>query len=62
MFGDRVKHWITLNEPAVFSDAGYGSCEMAPGQCGGPALARYARHYSLLAHAKAYEIYDTGNL
>jgi len=60
LFGDRVKYWITLNEPAVFSDAGYDHCEMAPGECGGPYLGRFARHYSLLAHGKAYEIYDNG--
>ena len=22
-FGEKVKYWITLNEPAVFSDSGY---------------------------------------
>ena len=60
LFGDRVKYWITLNEPAVFSDAGYDHCEMAPGECGGAGLGRFARHYSLLAHGKAYEIYKTG--
>ena len=26
-FGDRVKHWITLNEPEVFIDEGYWWCE-----------------------------------
>ena len=60
LFGDRVKYWITLNEPTVFSDAGYDHCEMAPGECGGAGLGRFARHYSLLAHGKAYEIYNNG--
>nr|UTN00717.1 BGlu2 [Centaurium erythraea subsp. erythraea] len=31
-FGDRVKHWITLNEPSTFSDAGYASGVYAPGR------------------------------
>ena len=57
-FGDRVKYWITLNEPAVFSDAGHNYCEMAPGICGGNELGRQARHNSLLAHAKAYRVYE----
>ena len=29
-FGDKVKDWITLTEPAVFSDAGYADCTMPP--------------------------------
>jgi len=57
-FGEKVKYWITLNEPAVFSDAGYNYCEMAPGMCGGDELGRKARHNSLLAHSKAYRVYE----
>ncbi|MGQ9663513.1 MAG: glycoside hydrolase family 1 protein, partial [Kiritimatiellia bacterium] len=29
--GDRIKYWMTLNEPSVFVGMGYGSGEHAPG-------------------------------
>ncbi|KAL6966359.1 beta-glucosidase [Sarracenia purpurea var. burkii] len=32
-FGDRVKHWITLNEPWSFSYCGYALGIQAPGRC-----------------------------
>ncbi|KAM7502629.1 hypothetical protein LguiB_001533 [Lonicera macranthoides] len=32
-FGDRVKHWITLNEPWSFSYGGYVLGTFAPGRC-----------------------------
>ncbi|KAL7617716.1 hypothetical protein Lser_V15G00684 [Lactuca serriola] len=34
-FGDRVKHWITLNEPYTFAAMGYAYGTMAPGRGGG---------------------------
>ncbi|MBS1524939.1 MAG: family 1 glycosylhydrolase, partial [Bacteroidetes bacterium] len=33
-FGDRVKHWMIMNEPAVFSGAGYFLGVHAPGRTG----------------------------
>jgi len=55
-FGDRVKHWITLNEPWVVSILGYGQGIFAPGRISNtePYL---AAHNLLLAHAKAVEVY-----
>ena len=55
-FGDRVKNWITLNEPWVVAILGYGLGEFAPGRVSHsePYL---AGHNQLLAHAKAVEAY-----
>jgi beta-glucosidase len=33
-FGDRVKHWMVMNEPAVFTGAGYFLGIHAPGRRG----------------------------
>ncbi|UZR99307.1 GH1 family beta-glucosidase [Chondrinema litorale] len=54
--GDRVKKWITLNEPWVVSILGYGQGVMAPGRISNsePYL---AAHNLLLAHAKAVKCY-----
>ncbi|XP_024528660.1 beta-glucosidase 6-like isoform X1 [Selaginella moellendorffii] len=66
-FGDRVKDWITLNEPHAFAFYGYGVGLLAPGRCspeignctgGDSSTEPYAvTHHLLLAHAKATEIY-----
>ncbi len=55
-FGDRVKHWITLNEPWVVSILGYGQGVFAPGRVSNvePYL---AAHHLILAHARAYRVY-----
>lgn len=55
-YGDRVKHWITLNEPWVVSILGYGQGVFAPGR-----KSRHepyiAGHHQLIAHAKAVNVY-----
>ena len=57
-FGDRVKHWITLNEPANHAVYGYARGEHAPGRTVAPNKEPYvAVHYMLLAHAHAAAIY-----
>ncbi|KAB1227610.1 Beta-glucosidase 12 [Morella rubra] len=67
-FGDRVKRWITLNEPWSYSSGGYASGMLAPGRCsswqnlnctgGDSATEPYlVSHYQLLAHAAAVEVY-----
>jgi beta-glucosidase len=51
-FGDRVRRWITLNEPWVSSNIGYRYGRHAPGLEDG-ALAVAANHHLLLAHGQA---------
>jgi len=57
-FGDRVKNWITLNEPWVVAILGYGQGVFAPGRVSNsePYL---AAHQLLIAHAKAVNVYRT---
>ncbi|PIA63027.1 hypothetical protein AQUCO_00200803v1 [Aquilegia coerulea] len=67
-FGDRVKHWITFNEPHTFSVQGYDVGLQAPGRCsillhlfcraGNSATEPYiVAHNVLLSHATAVDIY-----
>ena len=55
-FGDRVKNWITINEPWVIAMLGYGQGIFAPGRVSNsePYL---AGHHIILAHAKAVAVY-----
>ncbi|KAJ4977799.1 hypothetical protein NE237_008579 [Protea cynaroides] len=67
-FGNRVKYWITFNEPWTFSRAGYALGGNAPGRCskwvnvncsaGNSATEPYlVAHHQLLAHAAAVNLY-----
>lgn len=55
-WGDRVKNWITLNEPWVISILGYGKGVFAPGRTSNdePYI---AGHHLMRAHAKAVAVY-----
>ncbi|KAK1601418.1 hypothetical protein QYE76_037275 [Lolium multiflorum] len=57
-FGDRVKHWMTINEPLSTSLSGYANGNFAPGVCeseaGEPFL---AAHHQILAHAVSVDVY-----
>ena len=57
-FGDRVKNWITINEPWVVAILGYGHGVFAPGKKSND-LPYLAAHNLLLAHAKAVNVYRT---
>ncbi|XP_061341153.1 vicianin hydrolase-like [Gastrolobium bilobum] len=66
-FGDRVKHWVTLNEPLSYSLNGYHGGTFAPGRCskyvgnctaGDSSTEPYiVGHHLLLAHAAAARLY-----
>ncbi|KAJ6804262.1 beta-glucosidase 12-like [Iris pallida] len=67
-FGNRVKHWITFNEPHTFIDYGYASGKYAPGRCSPWEIGRckvgdsgkepyIVGHHTLLAHATAVDLY-----
>ncbi|XP_039063242.1 beta-glucosidase 12-like [Hibiscus syriacus] len=67
-FGDRVKHWITLNEPWSYAYGGYAVGFLAPGRCshwqklnctgGDSGVEPYlVAHHLLLAHAVSVKLY-----
>ncbi|XP_042490789.1 beta-glucosidase 24-like [Macadamia integrifolia] len=59
-FGDRVKHWITLNEPLTFTVEGYVNALFPPGAIEDLSINPYlVAHNSLLAHAAAVHLYRT---
>ena len=55
-FGDRVKHWITINEAWVVAILGYGQGVFAPGRTSNTEPYQVA-HHLLVAHAKAVDVY-----
>jgi beta-galactosidase len=57
-FGDRVKHWITLNESWSVAVQSYNDGTKAPGRGKDPRHETYvAGHHLILAHARAAWIY-----
>ncbi|KAG5539001.1 hypothetical protein RHGRI_019526 [Rhododendron griersonianum] len=66
-FGDRVKHWITMNEPWSYSYGGYDAGLLAPGRCsawmsfcptGNSGTEPYkVAHNLLLSHAATVKLY-----
>ncbi len=52
--GDRAKHWITLNEPQIFSFLGYLTGEHAPGLVDFNGYGK-ASHHINLAHGSAVQ-------
>lgn len=57
-FGDRVKTWITINEPSEVCDSGYGTGGAAPGIEQSGTLDYLCGKTILLAHSKAFHLYD----
>jgi len=66
-FGDRVKHWTTLNEANVHAAFGYDVGMLPPQRCSSPigncsrgnstTEPYLAGHHMLLAHASAARLY-----
>ncbi|MCL7023441.1 hypothetical protein MKW94_011147 [Papaver nudicaule] len=66
-FGDRVKYWITFNEPWTYSSVAYAVGRFAPGRCskwvgnctlGNSGTEPYTvAHHQILAHAVAAKLY-----
>ena len=63
-FGDRVKFWITLNQPYSLASKGYGDGSYPPGRCTGCEFGGdsgtepyIVAHHQLLAHAEAVSLY-----
>ncbi|XP_048321905.2 beta-glucosidase 18 isoform X3 [Ziziphus jujuba] len=66
-FGDRVKHWITLNEPNHVAEFTYLRGELPPARCSPPfgncsagnsdVEPLVAMHNMLMAHAKVADMY-----
>jgi beta-glucosidase len=52
-FGDRVKHWMVMNEPAVFTGAGYFLGLHAPGRTGLKSFLPAVHHVTLSIAAGA---------
>ncbi|KAL0832750.1 hypothetical protein ABMA28_000925 [Loxostege sticticalis] len=58
LYGDIVKVWTTMNEPHQHCYNGYGTTYFAPA-LNAHGIGEYlCTHYILLAHAKAYRLYD----
>ncbi|GAU50752.1 hypothetical protein TSUD_410600 [Trifolium subterraneum] len=66
-FGNKVKQWVTLNEPYQFTTGGYVNGVSAPGRCsdttclgGNSGTEPYkVAHNLILAHAKVVQVYKT---
>ncbi|XP_026729102.1 myrosinase 1-like isoform X1 [Trichoplusia ni] len=56
--GDRVKTWITLNEPKQLGIYGYGTERFAPNICSAGLGEYMVVKNMLLAHARAWHVYD----
>ncbi|XP_075037503.1 lactase/phlorizin hydrolase-like [Mixophyes fleayi] len=58
-FGDRVKFWMTFNQPHTIVAAGYGIGLFPPGVKDDPGSAPYRVAHNLLkVHARVYHTYD----
>lgn len=54
--GDRIKHWMTLNEPQIFIGLGLQVGKHAPGETLPFKEVLQAGHHALLAHGRAVQV------
>jgi beta-glucosidase len=68
LFGDKIKNWLTINEPHTIAVNGYDYGSHAPGRCSNRTICPHGNsatepyivgHNLLLAHAKAVNVYRT---
>ncbi|XP_075685341.1 lactase/phlorizin hydrolase-like [Rhinoderma darwinii] len=58
--GDRVKFWITLNEPYIIANLGHGYGTAAPGIFDRPGCGPYEVGHNLIkAHTEAWHLYNS---
>ena len=59
-FGDRIRHWATMNEPHAAAHCGYRWGVHAPGRMADPLRETYLAGYHMLkAHALAADLYHS---
>ena len=58
-FGDRVKQWITINEPNIFAVMAYEFGVFPPGVPHVGTEAYQAAHNLIKAHARSWHSYDS---
>ncbi|XP_027794187.2 cytosolic beta-glucosidase [Marmota flaviventris] len=58
-FGDRVKQWITINEPNILAVLAYDMGKFAPGISHFGPAGYQAAHNLIKAHARAWHSYDS---
>jgi len=59
-FGDRVKHWIVMNEPNIFTQLGY-ILQIHPPGINDPYMYLKSYHHTALAHANTVKKYKSLN-
>ncbi|XP_069747745.1 klotho isoform X2 [Narcine bancroftii] len=56
--GDRVKYWITIDNPYALAWHGYGTGKLAPGIQGVPSAPFIVAHNLIKAHSRTWHIYN----
>lgn len=59
LYGDRVKHWITFNEPHQTCEQGYSTGEKAPFKKMQGTADYLCYHHMAISHGRIYRIYET---